>query len=82
MPIPESIGILMPDDYDDKRFLSRADVDLKWSLWPRRCYASGRWLWLGSAYRAMFVIHGPGDPAVWTRWYSPTEYLILKLKGN
>ena len=70
----------MPDEYDDKRFLSRAFVNLKWSLWPRRCHASGRWLWLTPAYRAMYVIHGPGDPAIWTRWYSNTEYLMLKLK--
>lgn len=80
MPIPESIGIPMPDDYDDKKFLSRAYVNLKWSLWPRRCHASGQWMWLTSAYRAQYVITGPGDPAIWYRWYSNTEYLMLKLK--
>jgi hypothetical protein len=80
MPIPESIGIPMPDDYDDKKFLSRAYVNLKWSLWPRRCHASGQWLWLTQAYCAMYVITGPGDPAIWFRWYSNTEYLMLQLK--
>lgn len=80
MPIPESIGIPMPDDYDDKKFLSRAYVNLKWSLWPRRCHASGQWMWLTQAYRAQYVITGPGDPAIWYRWYSNTEYLMLKLK--
>ena len=81
-PIPESIGITMPDEYNDKKFLSRATPELKWSLWPRRCHSSGRRLWLTQAYRAQYVITGPGDPAVWTRWYSTTEMLILKLKGN
>ena len=80
MPIPESIGIPMPDNYDDKQFLSRSIIDLKWSLWPRRCHVSGRWLWLKQAYRAMYVITGPGDPCIWFRWYSNTEYLMLKLK--
>jgi len=80
MPIPESIRICMPDDYDDKRFLDRAEQKLAWSLWPRRCHASGRWLWLIPAYRADYVISGPGDPAIWTRWYSTTEMFILKLK--
>jgi len=80
MPIPESISIAGPENYSDKRFLERADTEVKWSLRPRRCHVSGRWLWLTQAYRAVFVIHGPGDPAVWHRWYSTTEMLILKLK--
>jgi hypothetical protein len=80
MPIPESIGIVMPDDYGEERFLERALVNLKWCLWPRRCHVSHRWLWFTQAYRAMFVITGPGDPAIWYRWYSAEEMLVLKLK--
>ena len=79
--MPMSELYTMPDEYDDKRFLSRAITELTWSLWPRRCHASGRWLWLTQAYRAMYVITGPGDPAIWTRWYSCKEMLVLKLKG-
>ena len=83
MPIPESIGIfVMPENYTEERFLERANTEVKWSLWPRRCHASGRWIWLTQAYRAMFVITGPGDPAVWTRWYNRKEMLMLVLKGN
>ena len=78
MPIPELYT--MPDEYNDKRFLSRADTELKFLLWPRRCHVTGRWMWLTCAYRAMYVITGPGDPAIWYRWYSSTEMLILKLK--
>ena len=80
MPIPENIKIAMPDNYSNKQFLERADIDLKWSLWPRRCHATGQWLWLTQAYRAIYVITGPGDPVVWYRWYSREEMLILKLK--
>ena len=71
----------MPDEYSEERFLKWARTDLKWSLWPRRCHSSSRWLWLTLAYRAQYIITGPGDPAVWTRWYSRTEMLVLKLKG-
>ena len=78
MPIPEHIG---PDDYDDQRFLSRAYINLKWCWWPQRCHVSGRWIWLTQAYRAMYVITGPGDPCIWFRWYSREEMLVLKLKG-
>ena len=81
MPIPESVGIVMPTDYDDKRFLSQNDTELKWCVWPRRCHVSGKLLWFTQAYHAMYVITCPGDPAVWTRWYSNKEMLILKLKG-
>jgi hypothetical protein len=79
MPIPDLSG---PDSYSNKRFLERAYLTFKWCVWPRRCYVSNRWLWLTRAYRAMYVIRGPGDPAIWTRWYSNKEYLILKLKGH
>ena len=71
----------MPDDYDDKRFLARALTHLKFLLWPCRCHVSKKWMWLTPAYRADYVITGPGDPAIWTRWYSPKEMMILKLKG-
>lgn len=82
MPIPESIKIEMPDNYTEERFLKYCDqVIPKWSLWPRRCHVSGRWLWLTLAYCARYVITGPGDPAIWVRWYSCKEMLLLKLKG-
>jgi hypothetical protein len=78
LPIPEHIG---PDNYDDRQFLQRAQTELKWSLVPRRCHISSRWIWLTLAYCADYIISGPGDPAVWTRWYSREEMLLLKLKG-
>ena len=81
MPIPENIGIIMPENYTEERFLERADTEVKWLVWPRRCHVTGKWMWLTQAYRAMYVITGPGDPCIWYRWYSNKEYLILKLKG-
>ena len=82
LPIPESIKLTMPDDYNEEYFLQRSNEnpELKWSLWPRRCRVSGRWIWLTRAYRVRFIIRGPGEPAVWTRWYSSKEMLVLKLK--
>jgi hypothetical protein len=70
----------MPDQYNNQQFLERAWTHLKWSLWPRRCHVSGRWVWFTLAYRSDYVITGPGEPAVWTRWYSSEEMLMLKLK--
>ena len=78
MPIPE---FTMPENYSEQRFLEHSNTEVKWVLWPRRCHASGRWMWLTSAYRAMYVITGPGDPCIWIRWYNRKEMLMLKLKG-
>jgi hypothetical protein len=78
MPIPDFSD---PDNFSDKRFLERAYCNLKWCWWPQRCHVSGHWMWLTQAYRAMYVISGPGDPAIWIRWYSREEMLLLKLKG-
>ena len=78
--MPILMQIYMPTDYDDRRFLRRATTSLRWCLWPRRCQVSRKWMWLTPAYRAMYVITGPGDPAIWYRWYSTTEFLILQLK--
>ena len=78
LPIPEYIG---PDGYYDYEFLARAWCNLKFVWWPRRCYASKKWLWFKFAYRADYVIAGPGEPAIWTRWYSSEEMMIAKLKG-
>ena len=37
-----------PDIYYDG-FMDRAEFEYKYSLWPRRCYNTGRWLWLETA---------------------------------
>ena len=78
MPIPD---LNMPDHYSNERFLGRANVGLEWSLVPRRCHVSRKWMWLTQAYCATYVITGPGDPCIWFRWYSREEMLVLKLKG-
>lgn len=65
---------------NDKDHLSRSTVELKWSLWPRSCYSSGKLLWLTRAYRARRLITGPGEPIVEDRWYECNELLLLKIK--
>lgn len=77
LPIPEYIG---PEGYNNKEFLSRAYINLKFVWWPRRCHVTKKWLWFTFAYRTMYGIAGPGEPAIWIRWYSSEEMLILKLK--
>ena len=55
---------------------------LKFSLWPRRCTYTGKYLWLKRAYRGVAMITGPGDPVYEIRWCDREQYLFLKIKGT
>jgi hypothetical protein len=61
-------------------FERRARFEYSWSLWPRRCYRSQRWVW-GLAIEASAVWTGPGDPVVDRRWLHRDEGVIMLLKG-
>jgi hypothetical protein len=54
--------------------------ELKFLLWPRKCYLSGRTMWLEFAYRGTSVLTGPGDSIIDYRWHDKAEHLIFKLK--
>jgi len=60
---------------------SRAQWKEKFSLLPRRCDISQRWLW-GKHYCGTVVITGPGDPVIYNIWNHRDEHLIYKLKGK
>ena len=51
------------------------------SLIPRRCNLSNRWMW-GNHIRGIRMISGPGDPVVIEIWNHRDEHLIYKLKGK
>ncbi len=55
---------------------------LKYSLWPRQCHYTGRWLWFTLAYKGTGMITGPGDPVFEDRWCAKDAYLFLKIKGT
>jgi hypothetical protein len=55
--------------------------ELKWVLWPRRCYESNRLLWLELAYRSRRYFRlGDMDLITKDRWFSKNELIVLKLK--
>jgi hypothetical protein len=64
-------------DQDD--FERRARFEYCWSLWPRRCYRTGRRVW-GMAVRAEAMWTGPGEPIVERRWLHRHEGVIMMLK--
>ena len=69
-------------DEPDDIFNSRAGFKTVYCIVPRRCYISGKRLWLTNAYRGTAVWTGPGTQVEEHRYYDEVEYLIRKLKGN
>jgi hypothetical protein len=56
--------------------------ELKFSLLPRRCYYTGKYLWFKFAYIGVSMLTGPGEPMFDYRWCDRKEYLFLKIKGT
>ena len=63
-------------------FLSRARWRLKLCVWPRRCAASGRSIWLKYAYCGVAMWNGPGDPVYEVKWISTEEFLFGRIAGK
>jgi hypothetical protein len=51
------------------------------SLIPRRCDLSNRWMW-GKHICGTRVITGPGEPVIIKIWNHRHEHIIYKLKGK
>jgi hypothetical protein len=67
-----------PDHLFNKRCI---DTQLVFVLFPKKCYISGKKLWLELAYKRTALWTGPGDPILEHRYYDKTEYLIEKIKS-
>ena len=75
----------MPLDklFDNDPFKRRcAGWEVKYSLWPRRCYYTEKLLWFTLAYRGTSILTGPGEPIFEYRWCNKESYLFLKIKGT
>lgn len=66
----------------NQQFNERARFEYKFCFWPRRCFNTGRWLWLETAMRGRREIYGPAGepPVIDDRWYNSNEALIMMLK--
>ncbi len=69
----------MDNDYFKSRCLG---WELRFSFFPRRCFYTGKYLWLKLAYRGTAMITGPGEPIFEDRWCEKREYLFLKIQGT
>lgn len=57
-------------------------TQFKLVIFPKKCYITGKILWLTHAYKQTAMYTGPGDPAFEYRWYDKNEFLIAKIKGD
>lgn len=65
------------DSIFKKNILGR---QLKFALFPRRCYITKRRIWLEYAYCVTAMFRGADIFNYEHRWYSKDEYLIARLK--
>lgn len=72
-------GMWVDEQYDP--FNNRAEFKSMYLFWPRRCYISGKRLWLTHVYQGTAVWHGPGTPLEEHRYYDKAEYLMWTLKN-
>jgi hypothetical protein len=62
-------------------FMDRAEFSYAFSIWPRRCYNTRRWVW-GTGLRGRRIITGPGESVIEDRWYHIHEGLIMLIKRS
>lgn len=58
------------------------NTEIKFAVLPRKCYITGKLLWLTTAYKLTYLWTGPGDHIVEHRWCSKNEFLLARLKNN
>jgi hypothetical protein len=79
----------MPQDYvqcpprhEDWGLNRVQDWKLKFCLWPRECFLTGRRIWGTEAYHGTRILTGPGEPIIDHYYIDRDEFMIWKLKGN
>lgn len=68
------------DEMNYPTWFDRSVEELKWVLWPRRCYDSNRLLWLEYAYRSRRHFRSGDIFITEDRWFGRHEFLIMKIK--
>ena len=72
-----------PNYMQDDAFKYRCiGTELKFILFPRKCYITGKALWLEKAYKQTAMYTGPGDPVFEHRWYDKNEFIKYKLLNS
>lgn len=76
------VGYRVSDDMNHATWMDGATIKLKWSLWPRKCYSTGKSIWMTLSYRTRrYFRSGDIDFITEDRWYDKHEFLLLKLRG-
>lgn len=71
------------DEMNYPTWFDNSIEELKWVLWPRRCYETKRLLWLEQAYRSRRYFRYADDYySTEDRWFSKNEMLIIKIKHS
>ena len=75
------LGYRSSDEMNYSTWFERSLDELKFCLWPRRCYATNRLMWLEFAYRSRRHFRaGDIDMITEDRWFDQNEFVIIMLK--
>ena len=69
-------GVQMYDPFNDRAYFTYV-----FCAWPRKCYNTGRWIFMTTAMRGRRIITGPGEDVIEDRWYHRDEAIIMMIKG-
>ena len=64
----------------DDLFYDRATYKYRRCWWPRRCYITGRQLWLKWAIHGYALWTGPGPAVIEDRWFDRDQALLMFMK--
>ena len=73
-------GYRSSDEMNYPTWFERSSDELKFCLWPRRCYATNRLMWLESAYRSRRHFRfSDTDMITEDRWFDRNEFVMIML---
>ena len=56
-------------------------TELTFVVFPKKCFITGKLIWLQLAYKQTSLLTGPGDDIFEYRWYNKDEFVIARIKG-
>jgi len=80
MPIPELVSTA--NRYDWLFYDRRVGTQRKFSWLPRRCYLSGKSLFLKKSVVVTGMVTGPGDIDFESFWCDSKEFFLNEIKGR
>jgi hypothetical protein len=81
MPLDINVSKPSPSTSQWMFKLRRVGKQSKISLRPRRCYISGKQLWMKRCIVVTSLVTGPGEPLLEDFWCDTKEFFLDEIRG-